>query len=431
MGSLEKCDRCGGRFPAVYCYPPQGANKSLNLCKRCLEEAQAERRRQLENAVSSDPYNEEILEQLASVYSQLKNRVEQARIIAQLREAKRRRLLEAAREEKRRLEEAQAERRRLENAVSSDPYNVEILEQLASVYSQLDKRDEEAEILARLEKAKIPWLEKAVENDPQNPDLYFRLGELLIPDLSYRGNYSSSEIEKTCDAFLKAVALGLSNPISRGRAYYRLGVLKEMTPTQDLTPLGKKYLNNAIREFRLALSSNPDNVEILEHLVLVYSHQQLGKPDELAEIQARLDEAKVRKKLGSTLSSVGSHTNRSEKGISFEQKCLKLIQSMGFRAHSTKNAADGGIDIIAFSNQPLVAGKYVVQCKNWSKPVGEPIVRDLYGVVAAENANNGILISSSGFTSSAISFAVGKRLQLIDGNQLNQLSLSHQGKEVD
>jgi HJR/Mrr/RecB family endonuclease len=288
----------------------------------------------------------------------------------------------------------------------------------------------------RLNESETRRLEKAIENDPQNADLYFRLGELLIPDPSYRRCYSSNDIGKACiekasDAFLKAIALGLSNPISRGRAYHNLATWKEMTPIGDFTPLGKRYLNNAIREFRLALSSDPDNVEILEQLVSVYSHPKLGKLDEQAEIQAHLEEAKIRKKLGSTLNSIGSHTNRSEKGISFEQKCLKLIQSMGFRAHSTKNAADGGIDIIAFSNQPLVAGKYVVQCKNWNKPVGEPIVRDLYGVVAAENANNGILISSSGFTSSAISFAVGKRLQLIDGDQLDQLSLSHQGKDID
>lgn len=53
--------------------------------------------------------------------------------------------------------------------------------------------------------------------------------------------------------------------------------------------------------------------------------------------------------------------------------------------------------------------------------VGEPPIRDLYGVVMSENANKGILITTSNFTSSAISFANDKPIELIDGQILQQL----------
>ncbi len=110
------------------------------------------------------------------------------------------------------------------------------------------------------------------------------------------------------------------------------------------------------------------------------------------------------------------------KGTSFEQEVLTYLQTMGFEAERTEKTADGGIDIIAHSSEPLFQGKYVIQCKNWSKPVGEPVVRDLYGVVTAERANKGILIAASRFTASAITFAKDKPLELIDGKTWRKLT---------
>jgi restriction system protein len=45
----------------------------------------------------------------------------------------------------------------------------------------------------------------------------------------------------------------------------------------------------------------------------------------------------------------------------------------------------------------------------------------LYGVVSAEGANKGILITSSAFTKGAEEFAQGKPIELIDGDQLERL----------
>lgn len=108
-------------------------------------------------------------------------------------------------------------------------------------------------------------------------------------------------------------------------------------------------------------------------------------------------------------------------GLDFERQVHALLKNMGFEAEITKASGDGGIDIIAHSKEHITGGKYIIQCKDWSKPVGEPPVRDLYGVVTAENANKGILITTSSFTSPAINFAAGKPLELIDGTKFNQL----------
>lgn len=108
-------------------------------------------------------------------------------------------------------------------------------------------------------------------------------------------------------------------------------------------------------------------------------------------------------------------------GIEFENLCQQLLQKMEFETQITKASGDGGIDIIATYDKPLLKGKYIIQCKRYTGSVGEPIIRDLYGVVMSERANKGILMTTGYFTSSAISFAEGKPIELIDGSELQIL----------
>ena len=112
-------------------------------------------------------------------------------------------------------------------------------------------------------------------------------------------------------------------------------------------------------------------------------------------------------------------------GIDFEYVCQSLIEKMGFATETTKASGDGGIDIVAYNHQPLLSGKYVIQCKRYAGSVGEPIIRDLYGVVMSERANKGIVITTGHFTRSAEAFAQGKPIELINGTQLKELLLQY------
>lgn len=94
---------------------------------------------------------------------------------------------------------------------------------------------------------------------------------------------------------------------------------------------------------------------------------------------------------------------------------------MGFETETTKASDDGGIDLIAYNHQPLLSGKYIIQCKRYTGSVGEPIIRDLYGVVMSERENKGILMTTGHFTKSAINFADGKPIELIDGVAMHSL----------
>ncbi len=108
-------------------------------------------------------------------------------------------------------------------------------------------------------------------------------------------------------------------------------------------------------------------------------------------------------------------------GYEFEDYISTMFRRLGFEVEATNYSNDGGVDLVATFKQPIFAGKYIIQCKNWTGPVGQPEVRDLYGVVMDQRANKGILITPSDYTQQAYDFASGKNIELINGPVLRAL----------
>lgn len=115
----------------------------------------------------------------------------------------------------------------------------------------------------------------------------------------------------------------------------------------------------------------------------------------------------------------------------FEVKVQILFEKMGFKTEITKKTGDGGIDVIAHNINPIIKGKYIIQCKYYQEGnnVGESVVRELFGVVHAENAVKGIIATTSDFTRSAKAFAEDKPLELINGRTLQALFNQYFGQE--
>jgi restriction system protein len=99
----------------------------------------------------------------------------------------------------------------------------------------------------------------------------------------------------------------------------------------------------------------------------------------------------------------------------FELLCAGYFEELGFRAETTRAGPDGGVDIHLFTNEsrhPAI----VVQCKAWRNvPVGVSLVRELLGVMTAADVKEGIIATVGTFTGEARTFALGKNIHLIDG----------------
>jgi len=130
------------------------------------------------------------------------------------------------------------------------------------------------------------------------------------------------------------------------------------------------------------------------------------------------------------LSTLDSRPNLLEMDpFDFEHLISNLFAQMGLKTGTTRASRDGGIDVIAFDERPVLGGKVVIQAKRYRNTVDVGAVRDLYGAMSNERAMKGILVTTSGFGAESRNFAKDKPIELIDGNNLLYL-LEQQGYQA-
>lgn len=105
----------------------------------------------------------------------------------------------------------------------------------------------------------------------------------------------------------------------------------------------------------------------------------------------------------------------------FERFVTRLLRHMGMRAETTVASGDGGVDIRAVDPRPILGGRYIVQVKRYQGTVGPSYVRDLFGTMMHEHLTKGVMITTGNYGPTAIEFARGKGIDLIDGHELMDL----------
>jgi len=100
----------------------------------------------------------------------------------------------------------------------------------------------------------------------------------------------------------------------------------------------------------------------------------------------------------------------------FETLVGDFFRQKGFAVEATGSAgADGGVDLIVSHGKD----RYLVQCKKWkARQVGVTVVHELYGVMAAQKAAGGFVVTSGTFTDEAQKFAEGREIELVPCEKL-------------
>jgi len=109
----------------------------------------------------------------------------------------------------------------------------------------------------------------------------------------------------------------------------------------------------------------------------------------------------------------------------FENAIGKLFQSMGYKVEHSGKQGDHGIDLVIYDKK---GEKWVVQCKQWKGPVGETVVRDVYGAMHHEEAQGAAVVTTSRFTRQAVAWAEDKPIELYDGERLGELLMKRRRK---
>lgn len=141
----------------------------------------------------------------------------------------------------------------------------------------------------------------------------------------------------------------------------------------------------------------------------------------------------LRRRKRKALFDAASHASGADalQGMSWQE--FEMLVGEGFRRRgygvreTGGGGADGGVDLVLTKGDE----KFFVQCKQWKAfKVGVSTVRELYGVIAAERAAGGFVVTSGEFTGDAQAFAVGRNIQLLDGLALTQLLRDGRGQQA-
>lgn len=103
----------------------------------------------------------------------------------------------------------------------------------------------------------------------------------------------------------------------------------------------------------------------------------------------------------------------------FERLVGEVFRRQGFTVSGFGgHGPDGGVDLGLTKN----GQRFLVQCKHWRKrQVGVTVVRDLNGVVSAQGAYGGFVVTGGEFSREAREFAQSCGIKLIDGPALEEL----------
>jgi restriction system protein len=101
----------------------------------------------------------------------------------------------------------------------------------------------------------------------------------------------------------------------------------------------------------------------------------------------------------------------------YEHYVASVLRNLGWNSMVTKSSGDQGVDVIASKNNI----KVVIQCKLYSKPVGNKAVQEILAGQAFERAHYAVVVSNNSFTRAALQLSSSTGVKLLHHSQLSEL----------
>ncbi len=101
----------------------------------------------------------------------------------------------------------------------------------------------------------------------------------------------------------------------------------------------------------------------------------------------------------------------------FERYCASVLRERKWDARVTPASGDQGVDIVADKRGLRI----VLQCKKYSKPVGNRAVQEIVAGIAHRDAQRGVVVATSGYTASAVKLAASNEVLLLHHSELHRI----------
>ena len=199
-------------------------------------------------------------------------------------------------------------------------------------------------------------------------------------------------------------------------------IISVVVTRSDFDPLILERVrpDDCLRHLRAKVSSHPFELEPIEPIV-DFDKSRLAFVDGL-EVVSSLDS---RPDLMAMSPTDFEHLIRQ---LLEADPSIELVESL-----TTRQSNDGGVDGVVYIRQPFGRSMTVVQVKQYAKnrTLGPTHIRELIGAMHEVKAGNGLLVTTSSFSSIATANADEfGRISLIDGNNLVFMIKRLLGKDV-
>jgi len=104
-------------------------------------------------------------------------------------------------------------------------------------------------------------------------------------------------------------------------------------------------------------------------------------------------------------------------GDEYEKYCKYILKQRGGIVELAPKSGDQGVDLIATKEYLKVC----IQCKRYSKPVGNKAIQEIFTGKQFYSGSHGVLVSNAGFTKSAKSLASKTGIILLSDENLMNL----------
>jgi restriction system protein len=112
-------------------------------------------------------------------------------------------------------------------------------------------------------------------------------------------------------------------------------------------------------------------------------------------------------------------------GAQFEVFVADLFEAMGHQTMVLGGAGDQGVDVLVNPRGKRIA----VQCKNYSKPVGNKAVQEVYAGARHHRCVEAWVVAPAGYTSGAIALARSTDVSLCDSDSVHEWIMKVDGLE--
>jgi len=112
--------------------------------------------------------------------------------------------------------------------------------------------------------------------------------------------------------------------------------------------------------------------------------------------------------------------NSKMNGFEFEDFCVEILEKEGWKVEKTKAGADQGVDLIIRRKNKAIG----VQCKKYSKPIGNKAVQEIKAGILHYDLDNGIVLANNKFTKSATELAKTNGIDLVHYLDIKRIKAS-------